>query len=46
LLTSDNLLRRTSDKSAITDWLRPEELARYDKMADPAGEVSRQMTHA
>lgn len=31
---------RSSYKTAITDWLRPEDIARYEKIADPWSDVS------
>lgn len=34
---------RPSYKTAITDWLRPEDMARYEKMADPWTDVSRNL---
>lgn len=36
---------RPSYKTAITGWLRPEDLARYEKMTDPWAEVSQQLDH-
>jgi len=36
---------RPSKKTAITDWLRPEDWARYDKMAGPGNEVNRHLAH-
>jgi glutathione S-transferase len=36
---------RPSYKTAITDWLRPEDLARSEKIADPWAEVSQQLDH-
>ena len=36
---------RPSYETAITDWLRPEDLARYEKMTDPWVEVRQQLDH-
>lgn len=36
---------RPSYESAITKWLRPQDLARYEKLADPWIEVSKNLAH-
>ena len=34
---------RPSYQSAITKWLRPEDIARYEKLADPWVDVSKNL---
>jgi glutathione S-transferase len=37
---------RGSYETAITKWLRPEDFARYEKMTDPWGDVSKNLAAA
>jgi len=34
---------RPSFQTAITKWLRPEDIARYEKIPDPWGDVSKNL---
>ena len=35
---------RPSFQTAITKWLRPEDIARYEKIPDPWGDVSKNLS--
>jgi len=41
----ERIKARPSYETAITKWLRPQDIARYENMADPWGDVSKNLAH-